>query len=358
MARARLALLASAISACLAIAGIWPLAAGSEQQPAPVADQDFAPVQFALHDIPPAALAALGNGAVTAERVFGTDDRIPITDTTVAPWRTIAQLVIFDQRNEIVSTCSGVMLNTNVVLTAAHCLFDPRSQSYVYSLLVVPGENGPAFPFDAAVARQFAIPQGWVNSGDIRFDFGLAFIPGSPFPSTLGPFLPVAAVPDAYFYDPGTIIATAGYPGDKLPGTQWFTAGFFFFVDDEAIYTEMDAFAGQSGSPIYTWNDARDELFIVGVFSSESQRSNYAVRFTASHINALVQYCASFGCTIQTKQLAGNQGPAPTATRTWTPTPTPPVPSTKTPPPTKSPTAAPSPTTASRVVVPLVASDR
>ncbi|KAA0241092.1 hypothetical protein EDM76_00770 [bacterium] len=362
MSRVRLALLALTVSGLLAVAAALPMGAGSQQPPSTHADDGFAPLQIPLHQVPPEVVASLQRGEVSAATIFGPDDRIRVTETTRGPWRSIAQLVIFDQWNEIVSTCTGAMLNTNVVLTAAHCLFDPQTQSYAHSLLVIPGEDGLAFPFGAALAERFSVPQGWARSGDMVFDFGLAFISGTPFTQALGPFLPVAAVPDSYFYDPATIIATAGYPGDKPPGTQWFTAGFFFFVNAEAILTEMDAFPGQSGSPIYTFNEPRDELFIVGVFSRESARSNFAVRFSASHIGALVSYCASFGCSIQTRLLTDGPGPSPTAVRTATATSTSTGQPTKTPTPTRTPSptpvATPSPTSPPRVIVPLVAADR
>lgn len=334
--------------------------AGSPDGSAANVDDGFAPLRVGLHAIPEDVLARLHDGSVSAATIFGRDDRTQITATTEGPWRTIAQLVIFDRWNEITSTCSGVMLNTNVVLTAAHCLFDPVTRTYIHSLLVVPGESGPEFPFGARAAIEFAVPQGWVNSGDVELDFGIALIDAAPFSSAVGPFLPVVSVPDSYFYDVATVIATAGYPGDKPPGTMWFTAGFFYFVDAGAIYTEMDAYPGQSGSPIYALNDRRKELFIVGVFSKESPLANLAVRFSAAHISALNNYCASLGCSFQSRVLTDSAPStptrtatsSPTATRTPSPTPTP----TKTP--TGQPTPSPTPGKPPRVVVPLVANDR
>ena len=76
--------------------------------------------------------------------VFGPDDRTQVLDTTPSPYRTVAFLIGFDKYGDPDLSCSGVMLNYNVVLTAAHCLW--QDGAAVPSIAVIPGANGDARP--------------------------------------------------------------------------------------------------------------------------------------------------------------------------------------------------------------------
>lgn len=254
---------------------------------------------------------------VTAQTVFPPDDRIPVQDTTAAPWRSVAWLALYDRPGHLSGTCSGSMVGFNVVLTAAHCLYDG---GYVDSVLVVPGATPNSAPFGVADAYRFAVPKGWGETGNRLYDFGLVFLDGAPFKNYASPYLTVAAVPDSYLADPNLVIATAGFPGDKPAASMWFTAGFDFSYDNTFLYTRMDAYPGQSGSPIYSLNQASNEVLLVGVFSAESPLANVALRFGPDHLTALQKYCADSGCSLTTRVVTVGRVPTPAATPTRAPT--------------------------------------
>ncbi|MGD9932636.1 MAG: serine protease, partial [Dehalococcoidia bacterium] len=171
---------------------------------------------------------------------------------------------------------------------------------------------------------------GYVDDVDSPiYDFGLAHLVVQDFGPELGPFVPVASASDDYFHGLGTSLFTAGYPGDKPLGTMWESIAPVEYVDDELIHTRMDAYPGQSGSPVFTLNFERVEAFIVGTYSTETAVSNRAVRFSPRHIDALNDYCADAGCTLSTAIVAAptttavaSPSPSPTPTATSTPTPT------------------------------------
>ena len=107
---------------------------------------------------PQAALADWQGGALAAaQTVFPPDGRSPILDTTLPGWRAIVFLLMYDG-DVLVSSCSGSMLNYNVVLTAAHCLFSRTGGGYHTKVLVVPAAYPPyRTPFGVSLDRKSVV---------------------------------------------------------------------------------------------------------------------------------------------------------------------------------------------------------
>ncbi|MEO8540784.1 MAG: trypsin-like serine protease [bacterium] len=281
--------------------------------------------QLVLDDI------ARAQREVTAATVFGTDDRVQIQDTTGPLWRTITFLLIYDRSNQLIGSCSGVFLNYNVVLTAAHCLYS--GGSYEWSIVAAPGANAQGPALGLATASQLAIPNGWADgAGKLpsgtpheasQFDWGLVTFSGDPFHGALAPYPFMAHADDSFFDAATTMIGTAGFPGDKPFGSMWAADSFEYFVDDTYLFTRVDIYPGQSGSPIFAIDD--DDFFIFSVVSAGNDYANRSVRFTPPVLNALKSYCTQLGCSIKTYLWVGEQpGPSPSPSPSPAPTATPP----------------------------------
>jgi V8-like Glu-specific endopeptidase len=266
--------------------------------------------------------ARQADGQVTAAGIFGErDDRVLVPDTTVAPHRSVTSLVALNAAGQPMWSCSGAMVSATAVLTAAHCVFDDRTGGYVPAIVVIPGRDGLTEPFGRATTTSYLVPNGWQQSRDYAFDFAVIALEGAPFGDATAPYLMPVSAPDEYFSRGTRRFASAGYPGDKLAGTQWYVAAPNMLLAGHMLSTRMDAAPGQSGSPIWPIEDG-EPAYIIGILSNETPVSNQVLRLTANHLAAMTLYCEELGCTIPTRDLATQPPPSPTPT----PTPRPPMP--------------------------------
>lgn len=265
-------------------------------------------VEHDLQTVGPLDTPEWPDAGVSAATVFPPDNRTLVSDTTQFGWRTVALLLLYDEFNTPIGDCSGVLLGGNVVLTAAHCLYS--AGEWVGSVVVAPGATSAGPTFGTSRAYRMVVPNGWAGGvgklGDDEphepspFDYGLVFLEGNPF-GKLGPFLVIASAPNSYFQYVPTV-ATAGFPGDRAFGSMWTASSDEFFVDDTYLYTRLDIWFGQSGSPIWSIGD-QGVGFIFSVVSGGNASANRSVRFTSQTVSRMVEACQQNGCTISTEDF-------------------------------------------------------
>jgi protease YdgD len=143
---------------------------------------------------PPAAQAA----------AQGADRRVPV-DPSEPPWNAVAKV-----QTTTGNHCTGALIQPAIVLTAAHCLYNPRTRAMLQavSLHVLFGYQRGAYRWHRQVARVTVGPgfdgtRGAAQPGDwARLDLSEA----------------VPAVPLALFdraVSPGMAVALAGYNQDR-----------------------------------------------------------------------------------------------------------------------------------------------
>jgi glutamyl endopeptidase len=187
---------------------------------------------------------------VTAESVIGGDGRTQVTNTTAYPRRAIAQ-ILFNGG----SLCTGWLISANTLATAGHCVHEGAGGSAgfypVGTYVIRPGRNGSSAPYGSCTAKTLYTVNGWANSGSQEYDYGAIRLNCSVGDQT-GWF--------GYFHQAeshnGQQAIIAGYPGDKGGNTMWTMSGVIGTTLARRLRYTIDTAAGQSGSPVWTNNNA------------------------------------------------------------------------------------------------------
>lgn len=243
---------------------------------------------------PPASRRAAEEAApardARLEIVHGGDDRVLIRDTSLPPWRSVCQLdILFENGSQGFGT--GWFAGPRTVITAGHCLVDPRTGLRAVRVVVTPGRNGTLGPYGFFVSNAFAVLEGWpdlarpdLDLGAIRVESDLdVFKDGVG--SRLG-YFGLARFPEERLRL--ILVNIAGYPveADKPFGSQWYTGGRIEAVEPDFIRYTLDTQAGQSGSPVFYFDRATDQRLVVGVHTT-GFHPNGGVRITGRAFEAV-----------------------------------------------------------------------
>ncbi len=219
------------------------------------------------------------------EVIIGADNRIRVNATRDYPWRAICALKI-TAANGARYIGTGWLVSARTVVTAGHCLYMHAAGGWVRSIEVIPGMNDALRPFGTFTGTTFRSTAGWVSSKNRNNDYGAIILPANSRPGATTGYFGFGTRSDAFLQ--ASALNLSGYPGDKGGNQQWYMAQRPTGVSSRVITYNIDTFGGQSGAPVWVFQDGK--RYGVGVHTNGALSGNSATRIESEVYNNILAW--------------------------------------------------------------------
>jgi glutamyl endopeptidase len=219
------------------------------------------------------------SSGITPYMIIGDDDRTQVTATESNPvYAPIIAITANNGSGRGGLGCSGVLIRSNIVLTAAHCLYDIDSETWNKDFTVYAGavdstqdSNGNPIPNSSikSSASGEAISESYSDGTDNLNDWGIIILNDS-IGDQVGWY--GYGVLDEYVWGSYADARLTGYPSDKSDWTMWTQYGNHIkeiFNNGENIAHSFDETSGESGAAIAIDDPNSLSLMAIGVNKGE-----------------------------------------------------------------------------------------
>jgi len=215
------------------------------------------------------------------EGIVGNDDRVRITPTTSYPWSAIVKLYMTWGEDTFFAT--GAMIDENHVLTAGHCVYSHLHGGWADSIKVVPGEDNGQEIFGHAWVINIRCYSDWINTASAAHDFAVLTLDSNIGLQTGWFELYTTFSTNSIYLD---VLNTAGYPFDLDDGkNMYMTYGNGISANEYNHWYYLDTMGGQSGSPIWVYDDIN--RYIVSVHTNGGISNNFGTRIDRSKFDCI-----------------------------------------------------------------------
>jgi len=192
-------------------------------------------------------------------KIFDTDDRRQVSNTTSYPWSAVGMVEVRIGNQLLVGT--GVMIGKKTVLTCGHGVYDQKL-GWAESASFIPGKKGTVEPFGRIGVAEVIVPDGWTKQGDDNYDLALLILDTSIGDKT--GYFDISVENDLFFNDHDVI--SAGYPQDLGSGSyMYWVTGKVYGLDENLFLHTIDSEPGQSGSPVWYGDTSSGNAQMIGI---------------------------------------------------------------------------------------------
>jgi len=223
-----------------------------------------------------------------ARQVHGADDRVRVGDTTAFPHRTISYIST-EFPNGATYRGTGTVVGPYMVLTNGHVVYNADRGGFVAKLSVSPGQwqtsQGADVhrPYGTKDSARVETNQLYTQTRQFENDYAAALMP-EPFDG-INTYVPL------YFNVSPSFINFAGYPKEVQSESDsrslWHASGDILTVTSHILRFMADVTGGNSGGPVWTYDQSTNTRRIVGLVAFSGSSYNGGPRLNSDNLDLI-----------------------------------------------------------------------